>query len=195
MINRVRNLNETFQKQLKEERRNMIELSFTIDSEDIAETNQFLETVLSHTKTKNSYNEVLGVIRFSINGGDNMSFCGDSYKDELVPFAVDLSEIVQTIKVGEEKTQYQMSDCGKLYYKLVDAQNILVTLQRPRHIEALCDFTELKSKTELFCEALYNEIVRLFPTYFEVKDMLSGGFRNEWGETYSEAVRRLLLRS
>src|SRR3990167_3913518 len=172
----------------------MIELSFTIDSEDIADTNQFIETVLSHRKTHNSCDELLGLVRFSVNGGDNMSFCGDSHKDELVPFAVGLSEIVQTIKVGEEKTQYQMSDGGRLYYKLIDAQNILVKRPGPQKNEALCDFTELKSKTELFCEELNNEIVRLFPTYFEVKDMLSGGFRNEWGETYSEAVKKLLKR-
>lgn len=171
----------------------MIELSFTIDSEDIADTNQFLETVLSQGKTHNSYDETLGLIRFSINGGENMSFGGDSSKDELVPFAVVLSEIVHSIKVGEEMRQPHLSDSGTLYYKRVDAQNILVTLPGPQKNEALCDFTELKSKTELFCEELYNEIVRLFPTYFEVMDRRSGGIRNERGETHSEETKRKLL--
>jgi len=173
----------------------MIELSFTIDSEDIAETNQFLETVLSQRKTHNSYDETLGFIQFSVNGGDNMSFCGDSYKDELVPFAVVLSEIVHSIKIGDEMRQPHLSDSGTLYYKRVDAQNILVTLPGPKRIEVLCDFNELKSKTEQFCEALYNEIVRLFPTYFEVMDRRSGGIRNERGESQSEeTIRKLLQR-
>lgn len=171
----------------------MIELSFTIDSEDIAETNQYLEAVLSHRKTHMNYEEPVGFIRFSFNGGDNMSFCGESQKDELVPFAVVMNTILHTIKVGEEMRQPHLSDGGTLYYKLVDAQLILVTLPGPKKIEVLCDFTELKLKTEQFCEALYNEIVRLFPAYFEVMDRRSGGIRNERGETQSEDTKRKLL--
>lgn len=60
-----------------------------------------------------------------------------------------------------------LSDSGlSLYYSLIDSQTISVT-HSPLTIdeEVLCDFTELKSKAESFCQALYNDIERLFPVF------------------------------
>ena len=87
-----------------------------------------------------------------------------------------------------------LSDSGlSLYYSLIDSQTISVTYS-PLTIneENLCDFNELKSKAESFCLALYNDIMRLFPGFFETWELCTGGVRNVQGETQSEEIIRRL---
>jgi hypothetical protein len=172
----------------------MIELSFTIDEEDIAETEQYLRKVPFDRYLCYEYDAPKGFIRFFINGGENMSFCGEWDKDELIPFALGLNTILHTIQEGKEEVHPHLSEAGDLYYNLVDAQTISVTLSLGSLTTVQCDFAELKSKAESFCQDLYNEIMRLFPNYFETMDQYSQESKDERGETQVERVIKMLLR-
>jgi hypothetical protein len=173
----------------------MIELSYTIDARDIASTQEFIAKALSSRIGNSGYDGPVGFIKFSING-KNMNWCTESDEDELLPFALGLNRILHTIKVGEQMKQY-LSDSGlSLYYSLIDSQTISLTPSpSTSKVENLCDFNELKSKAESFCLALYNDIMRLFPGFFETWELCTGGIRNEQGETQSEEIiRRLHLK-
>lgn len=170
----------------------MIELSYTIEARDTAATQQFLTKVLASRIGHQGYDGPVGFIKFSING-KNMNWCDQSDEDELLPFALGLNTILHTIKVGEEMKQ-SLSDSGlSLYYSLIDSQTILLTPSpSTSKVEILCDFNELKSKAESFCLALYNDIMRLFPGFFETWELCTGGVRNMQGETQSEEIIRKL---
>lgn len=170
----------------------MIELSYTIDARGIAETQQFIAKVLSKEIRCRGYNGPVGFIKFSVNG-QNMNWCDESDEDELLPFALGLNTILHSIKVGEE-IRDRLSDSGlSLYYKLIDAETILLgPCPSVERAEIPCDFNDLKLKAESFCLALYNEIMLLFPGFFEAWELGTGGIRNERGETQSEEIIRKL---
>lgn len=170
----------------------MIELSYTIDARGTAETQQFIAKVLSKEISCRGYNGPVGFIKFSVNG-QNMNWCGESDEDELLPFALGLNTILHSIKVGEE-IRDRMSDSGlSLYYKLIDAETILLAPSPSiERAEIPCDFNDLKLKAESFCLALYNDIMRLFPGFFEAWELGTDGIRNEQGETQSEEIIRKL---
>jgi hypothetical protein len=87
-----------------------------------------------------------------------------------------------------------LSEGGTLYYNLIDEQTISVTLSWGSVTTVQCDFAELKSKAESFCQDLYNEIVRLFPNYFETMDQYSQESKDERGETQVARIIEMLLR-
>jgi hypothetical protein len=123
-----------------------------------------------------------------------MSFCSDCDKDELIPFALGLSTILHKIQLGKQEVQPHLSEGGTLYYNLIDEQTISVTLSWGSVTTVQCDFAELKSKAESFCQDLYNEIVRLFPNYFETMDQYSQESKDERGETQVARIIEMLLR-
>lgn len=173
----------------------MIELSYTIDARNITETQQFIAKVISKEISCRGYNGPVGFIKFAING-QNMNWCDATDEDELLPFALGLNTALHSIKVGEQ-IRDRLSDSGlSLYFKLIDAETILLTpCPSVERAEIQCDFNDLKLKAESFCLALYNDIIRLFPGFFEAWELGTGGIRNEHGETQSEEIiRKLHLR-
>jgi hypothetical protein len=171
----------------------MIHLGFTIDADDNAETQEFIEEVLLGKKLTKSIEGPRGFIAFTINGGENLSWCGYSDKEELLPFAVGMNTILHTIEVGEEVRQFQMTDGGRLIYKLLDSQTVLISCSPSKNVNIPCDFIELKSKSQSFCNKLYSTILSLYPRFFEALDYRFSGWRNQYGETRSEEVIRMLL--
>jgi hypothetical protein len=170
----------------------MIELSYTIDARDIVETQQFIAKVVCKEISCRGYNGPVGFIKFAVNG-QNMNWCDELDEDELLPFALGLNTTLHSIKVGEQ-IRDRLSDSGlSLYYKLIDPQTILLTPSPSiEETEILCDFNDLKLKAESFCLALYNDIMLLFPGFFEAWELGTGGIRNEQGETQSEEIIRKL---
>lgn len=171
----------------------MISLSFTFDADDNAETQEYVQEVLLGKRLTKSIEGPRGFIAFTINGGENLSWCGYSDKEELLPFAVGMNTVLHTIKVGEEVRQFQMTDGGRLIYKLLDSQIMLISCSPSKNVNIPCNFIELKSKSESFCSELHGTILTLYPRFFEALDYRSSGWRNQYGETRSEEVIRMLL--
>ncbi len=174
----------------------MIELSFTMSDADI----EYTEASLQRMTLRKEYATIdmhipLASIRFFVDG-QALTWCpseGDS--EEILLFACDLNHIVHTIQVGQEIAMPRIMEDGCRYFKRIDDHTVMIKNDYPEEVTVYCQFSELKASSELFCSQLYEQIMSLFPSYFELMDRLTGHKVFESGETISEiTIRQLLLR-
>lgn len=84
---------------------------------------------------------------------------------------------------------------GWKYFKRIDDHTVRIMNDYPEEVTVYCQLSELKASSGSFCSQLYEQIMSLFPSYFELMDRLTGHKVFESGETISEiTIRQLLLR-
>ncbi|GEM_PF-723804 len=135
----------------------------------------------------------IGEIVFYVDG-KNMSWCpsGNS-KEEILDFALSLSQIIHTLVEGQALTQFRMMEGGTRYFTFVDKNLLKIETDFDEDTAGLCRFPDFKEHVELFCVQMHDEIVRLFPSYFELMDKVSGNKVFDTGKTARETAINLLL--
>ncbi len=174
----------------------MIELSFTMSDADIEYTEAFLQRMnLRKEYATIDLHIPLASIRFFVDG-QNLTWCPAARtSEEILLFACDLNVIVHTIQVGQEIEMPRIMEGGTRYFKRIDEHTVMIKNDCPEEATVYCQLSELKARSELFCSQLYEQILSLFPSYFELMDRLTGHKVFESGETISEiTIRQLLLR-
>ena len=174
----------------------MIELSFTMSDADVEYTEAFLQRMnLRKEYATIDLHIPLASVRFFVDG-QNLTWCPAARpSEEILLFACGLNVIVHTIQVGQEIEMPRIMDGGTRYFKRIDDSTVRITNDYSEEVTVNCQLSELKASSELFCSQLYEQIMSLFPSYFELMDRLTGHKVFESGETISEiTIRQLLLR-
>lgn len=174
----------------------MIELSFTMSDADIEYTEAFLQRMnLRKEYATIDLHIPLASIRFFVDGQSLTWRPAGRTSEEILLFACDLNVIVHTIQVGQEIEMPRIMEGGWKYFKRIDDHTVRIINDYPEEVTVYCQLSELKASSELFCSQLYEQIMSLFPSYFELMDRLTGHKVFESGETISEiTIRQLLLR-
>jgi hypothetical protein len=104
--------------------------------------------------------------------GEILDFC-QSYTERVpvLEFAMQLNEIIQDLKVGEERELFILLSGLRRYFRRVDEDTVEISayFDAADH-KYLGSLSEFKESCERFCMKLYSEILLHFPEYFDYID-------------------------
>lgn len=147
----------------------MIQLDFDFDQPDIDEAVTFINKPFPP--------ELCGSLDYWIpNAHVVFTINGDTFellpKTPVLEFAVQLNEIVHTIKVGEIRKLLLLESGITLRFYLLDSSILAVDA---RGLSSPCWLAEMQAASEKFCSKVLQEIQTKIPGYFEFMDRLPEG--------------------
>lgn len=174
----------------------MLEIDFSMNDDDIGETRRFIEKgELPPELAVTPYHwEPRAFVSLNVDGAI-LDFCQSSI--ERVPvleFAMQLHEIVQNLKVGEERELFILLSGLSRRFRRVDNDTIEISayFDAVEH-NYLGSFSELKESCERFCMKLYGEILLHVPEYFDYIDRQYPGTPEQPKVSSRDYFRELLV--